>query len=42
MALKEESKFVKLLKDNQVRDFSHFTGYEIDPPLVLSSSGKKV
>lgn len=41
LALREESKFVKLLKDNQIRDLSVFTGYELDPPLVLSN-GKKI
>ena len=41
LALKDESKFLKVMKDNHIRDLSLYAGYEIEPPLVLTT-GKKV
>ena len=42
MAFEVETKFVKLLKDHQVRDLSVFIGYEHEPSIVLGTTRKKV
>lgn len=41
MAYKEEAKFIKLIKDNGIKDLTRFTGYEAEPPIILAS-GKRV
>lgn len=41
MAYKEESKFIKLVKEFGIRDLSRFVGYEAEPPIMVSS-GKKL
>ena len=41
MAYKEEAKFIKLVKDFNIKDLSRFKGYEADPPVTLST-GRRI
>ena len=41
MAYKEEAKFIKLMKDYNIKDLSRFKGYEADPPVSLTT-GRRV